>query len=80
MMPQMTRRRTSVEILGGIRYVRVDRNQQVAGARNLGILNSTGGTLLFSMTTMSVLPVRLITSCHAGLVAGCRIDLQPGAH
>ena len=33
--------------LSGIRYVRVERNQQVAGARNIGILNSTGDYLAF---------------------------------
>lgn len=31
----------------GIRYVRVERNQQVAGARNIGILNSTGDYIAF---------------------------------
>jgi glycosyltransferase involved in cell wall biosynthesis len=33
--------------LQGIRYVRVDRNQRVAGARNLGILASTADHLTF---------------------------------
>ena len=33
--------------LSGIRYVRVERNQQVAGARNIGILNSTGEFIAF---------------------------------
>jgi len=33
--------------LSGIRYVRVERNQQVAGARNIGILNSTGHYIAF---------------------------------
>ena len=33
--------------LSGIRYVRVERNQQVAGARNIGILNSTGEYIAF---------------------------------
>ncbi len=33
--------------LGGIRYVRVDRNQGVAGARNLGIFESTAPYIAF---------------------------------
>ncbi len=33
--------------LSGITYVRVERNQQVAGARNIGILNSTGEYITF---------------------------------
>lgn len=33
--------------LSGIIYVRVERNQQVAGARNIGILNSTGEYIAF---------------------------------
>ena len=33
--------------LSGIRHVRVERNQQVAGARNIGILNSTGDYIAF---------------------------------
>lgn len=33
--------------LSGIRYVRVERNQQVAAARNIGILNSTGEYIAF---------------------------------
>lgn len=33
--------------LSGIRYVRVERNQQVAGARNIGILNSAGDYIAF---------------------------------
>lgn len=33
--------------LAGIRYVRIERNQQVAGARNIGILNSTGNYIAF---------------------------------
>jgi glycosyltransferase involved in cell wall biosynthesis len=33
--------------LSGIRYVRVERNQQVAGARNIGIINSTGEYIAF---------------------------------
>jgi glycosyltransferase involved in cell wall biosynthesis len=33
--------------LKGITYVRLDRNQRVAGARNIGILNSTGEYLSF---------------------------------
>jgi len=33
--------------LPGIRYIRVDRNQQVAGARNIGILSSTAEYITF---------------------------------
>ncbi|HEV2915478.1 MAG TPA: glycosyltransferase family 2 protein [Pyrinomonadaceae bacterium] len=33
--------------LKGIRYVRVERNRKVAGARNIGILNSTGDYISF---------------------------------
>ncbi len=33
--------------IAGIRYVRVERNQRVAGARNIGILNSTGDYIAF---------------------------------
>jgi glycosyltransferase involved in cell wall biosynthesis len=33
--------------MNGIRYVRVERNQRVAGARNLGILASTGDYITF---------------------------------
>jgi hypothetical protein len=33
--------------LSGVKYVRVERNQQVAGARNIGILNSTGEYIAF---------------------------------
>src|SRR5262245_29277812 len=35
------------ESLPGIRYVRVDRNQRVAGARNIGILNSAAEYVTF---------------------------------
>ncbi len=33
--------------LSGISYVRVERNQKVAGARNVGIINSTGNYITF---------------------------------
>ena len=63
--------------LAGINYVRVERNQKVAGARNLGILNSSGDYITFLDDDDERLPgsvdlqvEALASATEAGLIYG----------
>lgn len=72
--------------LSGIRYVRVERNQQVAGARNIGILNSTGEYITFLddddvrlAGSIDLQAAALSSAPQAGLIYGqARISDSPG--
>jgi glycosyltransferase involved in cell wall biosynthesis len=66
--------------LGGIRYIRLERNQGVAGARNVGILESTGKYVAFLDDDDLRLPGSLDTQAalldanpEAGFICGAMI-------